>query len=130
MNRFLFILTLAVSLITLSGCISVGGPQTASHGIKFSAANNAYRVIDSSIFESFSTVTKILDSLGVEKFEKESNTKEAHINFDYQNLNYQIDLNYVASSRTLVIIGAKSNGMFKNRKLAADMLIRIIENQD
>lgn len=130
MNRFLSVVALAVSIIALSGCISVGGPKTATHGIQFSAANNAYRVIDSTTFETFSTVTKVLDSLGIEKYKKETNTKEAHLYFAYQNLNYQVDLKYVSTAKTLVTIGAKSNGMFKDRKLAAEMLIRIIENQD
>ena len=130
MKRFLSVVVLALSIVALSGCISVGGPKTYSHGIQFSAANNAYRVVDSTTFETFSTVTKVLDSLGIEKFKKETNTKEAHLYFTYQNLSYQIDLNYVSSSRTLVTIGAKSNGMFKDRKLAADMLVRIIENQE
>ena len=130
MKRFLSVVALAVSVITLSGCISVGGPKTYTDGIKFSAANNAYRDVESTIFETFSTVTKVLDSLGVDKFRKESNTKEAHFYFAYQNINYQIDLKHVSSSRTLVIIGAKSNGMFKDRKLAAEMLVRIIENQE
>ena len=130
MNRFLSVVVLVVTVVAISGCISVGGPKTYSQGIKFSSANNAYRGVDSTIFETFSTVTKVLDSLGVEKYKKESNTKEAHFYFAYQNINYQIDLTHSTSTTTLVIVGAKSNGMFKDRKLAAEMLVRIIENQE
>ncbi|MCK5835058.1 MAG: hypothetical protein KAG98_04955 [Lentisphaeria bacterium] len=130
MKRFLSVVVLAVTVVGLSGCISVGGPKTYSDGIQFSAANNAYRTLDTTIFETFSTVTKVLDSLGVEKYKKVSNTKEAHFKFAYQNMNYQVDLDYVTSSTTRVVIGAKSNGMFKDRKLAAEMLVRIIETQD
>jgi PBP1b-binding outer membrane lipoprotein LpoB len=130
MKKFLSMVAVVVGVVVLSGCISVGGPKSYSLGIQFSAANNAYRSIDTTIFETFSTVTKVLESLNIENYKKESNTKEAHFYFTYQNLNYQIDLKYTASSRTLVTVGAKSNGMFKNRQRAAEMLARIVEGQE
>jgi hypothetical protein len=130
MKSFLSMVVVVISVVVLSGCISVGGPKSYSHGILFSAANNAYRNVDSTIFETFSTVTKVLESLNIYNYRKESNTKEAHFYFMYQNLNYQIDLKYVTPSRTLVSVGAKSNGMFKNRLRAAEMLARIVDGQD
>ncbi len=130
MKKALSIVVMSVCVLIISGCISVGGPKDYSHGIKFNASNDASKTLDISTFEGFSTVLNVLEEMEIDQFTKKTNTKEAVVKFAYQNLNYTVTLDYVSSDLTKFSVGAKSNGMFKNRALAADFLVKIIETQD
>ncbi len=130
MKKALSIVAMSVCILIMSGCISVGGPKDYSHGIKFNAANDAYKTLEVSTFEGFSTVLEVLEALEIDQYTKKTNTKEAVVKFTYQNLNYTVKLNYTSLEETKFYVGAKSNGMFKNRAVAADFLVKIIEAQD
>ncbi len=132
MKKVISVLMISAMVMVTSGCVAVGVVTAGTVGVVYSAYNDALVKVESDMFACYSAVQDVTKELGVQEIDIASvgNTTEANFQFPFQNLEYDITLNYEESNITKIKVSAISNSVVKNKKLATIMLKRIMSKLD
>lgn len=112
----------------MSGCISIGKSAQKVEGVVYDPCNDALKELDGDMFNSCAAVEKTLNSLRIAFNKKATHPELSIYKFEYQNLDYKLTLDYLKKERTLLTVKATSNLIFRNRRLAGEMAMRIGDN--
>ncbi len=128
MKKFFTFLVLGCSCVMLSGCMSFGRDAQKVEGVVYDPCNDALRELSADMFNSCAAVEKTIGDLGVEYKKRATHPKESIYKFEYQNINYKLTLDYTKPQRTLLTVKATSNLLFRNRRLAGQLAMKIDGN--
>lgn len=128
MKKFFTFLVLSCSCAMLSGCMSLGRDAQKIEGVVYDPCNDALRELNADMFNCCAAVEKTIGGLGVDFKKRATHPKESIYKFEYQNISYKLTLDYTDPQHTLLTVKATSNLLFRNRRLAGQLAMKIDSN--